>query len=1032
MAKVYWRGGRNGDWANARNWYSAVPVDDDAVFIRGAAFTVTLSTEQRLGDLTVSGAGVALDIVAGGSLQMYAQYAFTLSNGAALHVTGANADFGATGRFSDATVTFANGSALGDGDLYLDHCTLEVAGTVTLANAITFGNQGVADAIVNRVLVATGGTLTFGGAVEFADNVLIGDAEHKGTVVLAGRAPLGSGTVVEIRGGKLALARGLGTYDAPFALYPALQLDAGTRLDLSGNAVDAFSIQGEGTIVSSGAAARLRLVSDQPYHVGAITGAIVLTVPAYTNDPNSFFSDRATLDSAITLSNGGGIVLTDASLTLSGSLTLARTAAISMNEGGSLILSSTFTIAGAISLTNADLILRAAGSISGDITAHDSGGFGGYVGHQSADAVTISGRMTNVFLDQSGTGSLSLAHANTLSNVLISAGTLVLAAARALEAADVFLYGGTLLAAIDDTLFNAIEFGGSTTIAAARGKTLDLAGTITAIDARHTLTIGTAAANGIVVFDLGSGQAAGTGGNLVLAAGTMRIGAAAQAQSGLSLFSTVSVAAGATIDLRGHSAMLIGLAGTGTVTSSLAAATVLTLAGADFAGAMAGRKLAVSIALDPNGHSSDLTTLSGRSTYGGGTTIDGGAALALADGGSIAGRIVDNGVLIIDKSAASTLASAISGTGRLVQFGEGTTRLTGANSYSGGTSIRDGALSITSATALGTGTIEIDGGTLITSVGGVLGNGSLVLVDGGLRFTAEATLAGNLYVGLDGHVSATHGTAVTIASSVTLIDPSSSLIFGGGLADGTITLAPASLATGENDAFVEVDAGKLVVGNGLAAQLLGNSFFWSVAKGATLDMNGFSLTANELQQDGTIVNTGAAKTLTISGGFSHGAIAGAIEVALTGDLTFGGAGSFTALHVGDFRATFAAAAAETVYVDGGNATLVLVAGGSLSGRIVGFGAGDAIEFDTIDFSRNTKLTYGQQTHRLTVTDGTHSASVTLDGSYAKNGFVLSNDGDGHAVLSYAPAFAHAAPAAFGDDAIAIGPAAPPPELLLVG
>jgi len=86
--------------------------------------------------------------------------------------------------------------------------------------------------------------------------------------------------------------------------------------------------------------------------------------------------------------------------------------------------------------------------------------------------------------------------------------------------------------------------------------------------------------------------------------------------------------------------------------------------------------------------------LTGTNTYSGGTTITGGV-LQLGDGGaggSIIGPVLNNGALVINRSDAVTFANVVSGTGMFVQDGTGTTTLTGANTYSGGTLISRGRL----------------------------------------------------------------------------------------------------------------------------------------------------------------------------------------------------------------------------------------------------------------------------------------------------------------------------------------------------
>ena len=86
--------------------------------------------------------------------------------------------------------------------------------------------------------------------------------------------------------------------------------------------------------------------------------------------------------------------------------------------------------------------------------------------------------------------------------------------------------------------------------------------------------------------------------------------------------------------------------------------------------------------------------LTGTNSYGGGTTIAGGT-LQLGNGGttgSIIGPVLNNGTFAVNRSDAYTFSGVISGSGVFVQAGSGTTTLTGANSYRGGTLISGGRL----------------------------------------------------------------------------------------------------------------------------------------------------------------------------------------------------------------------------------------------------------------------------------------------------------------------------------------------------
>ena len=86
----------------------------------------------------------------------------------------------------------------------------------------------------------------------------------------------------------------------------------------------------------------------------------------------------------------------------------------------------------------------------------------------------------------------------------------------------------------------------------------------------------------------------------------------------------------------------------------------------------------------------EVLRLTGANSYTGGTTVLGGVLVGNTE--SLQGQIANFSVIEFDQPNDGTYAGQMSGTGVLTKTGAGTLRLTGTNTYSGGTSVNAGTL----------------------------------------------------------------------------------------------------------------------------------------------------------------------------------------------------------------------------------------------------------------------------------------------------------------------------------------------------
>ena len=217
------------------------------------------------------------------------------------------------------------------------------------------------------------------------------------------------------------------------------------------------------------------------------------------------------------------------------------------------------------------------------------------------------------------------------------------------------------------------------------------------------------------------------------------------------------------------------------------------------------------------------------------------------------GSVTNNASLVFDRSGSVTVANVIQGTGSLVQDGNGVLTLTGANTYSGGTTINRGTLQLGSGTALGAtaGSLTLTGGTVDLNsynltVGSLSGTAGTI--------TDNSTSTGVSTLTISQAADTTYGGEVRNGGTRTLALTKSG--------SGTLTLS----GTGTFTSGVTVSGGTLKLGS---AGALGSSNAL-VVNGGELDLNGYNLTATNLISSsssaaGVVTNT-SATTATLSVG----------------------------------------------------------------------------------------------------------------------------------------------------------------------
>jgi autotransporter-associated beta strand protein/T5SS/PEP-CTERM-associated repeat protein len=800
-------------WTQGNNWSSNPDVPDrTATFINNSAPTpVMISSTTSIGTIQFA-AGAA--------------YSFEV-NSALFEINGAgivNNSASAPSFTNNGAITFTNASSAGNSSIINNGgFTLSFTDTTTAGNAtITTNNGAFTQFATNstggnaRFITDTTGTVDFSGTSGPSSNnqITAGSIEGAGTYFLgSNQLTVGSNNLsTEVSGeiqdggsfggsGASLVKVGTGTLtlSGNNSYTGATTISAGTIVAASSTALPsqtALAVNLGATLaVADGVAAQIGSLAD-----GASGGG---GVQIGTSDPTTLLTIAGNSSTTFSgaFSGPGSLELDSGSLTLTGASNGGNIGTIggdlslcNCDDGGLTISGGSLRVNGlamGVSVTGGTLAVINGGTlqVGNPPATHDLLVASNMIVSGAGSAVTVSG-FTGVGIF--GPGALTISNGGVLNSQ---------------GGAEIDSFLGTPTATVTGTgatwTVGGLGFnvgGGST-----GGPGVLIVSNAAVVNSTTSTTIGDAADGSSKVVVMGAGSVLNASNSLAIGGpgcgcgplvGTLTVADGGVVNSP----GSTSIAAGSTLNLGigGLAGAIVtpAIANDGQIAANFTDTLTLTAA---ISGAGALSKAG-----------SGTLILTGSNSHTGGTTITGGT-LQLGNGGasgSIAGNVANNGTFAINRSDTFTFGGVISGTGAFAQIGPGTTILTAANTYSGGTAINNGVLAVAADANLGaaTGGLSFGGGTL-QFLSGFTSNRAVTLNTGG------GTLD-------------TNGNSATLGGSISGSGP----FIKTGI--GTLTLSGTSSYSGAT----AVNAGTLQAG---AVNTFAPGSAFTVASGATLNLASF-------------------------------------------------------------------------------------------------------------------------------------------------------------------------------------------------
>ncbi|MFQ3456302.1 autotransporter-associated beta strand repeat-containing protein [Bradyrhizobium sp. UFLA01-814] len=818
-------------------------------------------------------------------------------------------------------------SQIGSGTLSLAAANTYSGGTTLTAGIVQVGasSTGAPGAVTSGplgtgVVTFDGGTLQAGGAYTIANTAAInttggtidanGFAFTYSGVIGNGNGTTGGLTIANTggnAGGSVTLAN-TETYTGKTTINSAATLNLGVV-----NAIAASSgVVVNGTLNLGG--------SDQ--QIAALTGTGTVTNVTNSNVLTITGGTASTFSGAITDGSGKtGLSLVNANtaLTLSGANTYSGATTVGDGVSASSLIggavnafsaNSSVTVKAASNLDLGGFNQQIAGLSGSGIVTNNGAAAVLTVNNQGGSATTFSGAI------QDGTGATGLALSGSQTKLTLT-GTNTYSGGTAINAGTLALSGTGSIAA-------------SSAVNLATGATFDISQT----------------SAGASITTLGN-TATGQTGTVSLGARMLTITAASTSFAGVIQDGGIQNAAGGSLKITGGALTLTG-ANTYTGGTQLNAGTL---------------------------------TVGNNSALGTGTlAMAAGTTLGFADTGNytIANAITLSGdpTFLTPAGTTQTISGIISDAtggapaGEVVVKGGGTLVLSGANTYSGGTTVSGSTLQVTRSSVL-----NGSGDTIVSSP---VGTGLVTLQGGTFQAGANNLTINNTFF-VD---SGTIGTIDTQSNTLTLSGRAGgSSIIGSGAIDkiGTGTLLLDRV--GMNNGTINVQAGTVAANS---AGALGQATNYNVSSTAVLDINGTDQTIQTLTGSGKVTNNAAANaTLTV----------GTNNTSDTTPFTFAGviqdgASATTALKVDGTRPMILTGAnsytggtlvcnCSTLQLGNGNATGSIAGNVTLGGTLI-FDRNNTYQFDgTISDGGGGKVVQAGSGTTVLTASNTYTGGTTL-------------------------------------------------------